>query len=81
VFVSVLLILNGVMALTGNKRSFDVESRNQHGSIQWKIIIKHKRRDKTDQSIGFYPSEACARKDLPLLESHVDKGSRPQGRL
>ncbi len=50
--------------------TYDVKSRDQHGIEMWKIVIKHKRKDKINQNIGFYPSEACASEDIPLLFTH-----------
>jgi hypothetical protein len=58
------------MEFSGNKRTYFVEPRDQHGIEMWKIVIKFKRKDKINQNIGFYPSKACDGEDIPLLFPH-----------
>jgi hypothetical protein len=64
------------MALSGSKRSFSVEPRDQNGSQQWAIVIKHARKDVRQQIVGLYPSRECAQMDLPLVTDHVDRNNK-----
>jgi hypothetical protein len=60
------------MKLSGSKRSFIVEPIEKHGSRQWKITIKHSRKDVVPQFIGFYPSKELAQRDVPIVTIHMD---------